>query len=167
MRNISKIHYLESQLQEGERYIIPDMYPDYAITNYGRVFSMKVKAGKMGGFLKGSIQHRAKHGEYIIFGLYDKYGKLKNWFAHRLIYYFFGNKALNRGNVIHHIDFNPQNNRIENLMWFENQKAHMDYHDAVGRPLGRKGQNLKRAAQAAAKAAAAQASAEGTGESAA
>lgn len=131
-----KMQCFLSQLQDGEEYVIPKDSSNYAITKFGRVYSTTRKAGKTGGFLPGSIQNREGHLPYIRYGIYDNNGKCKDWFAQRLIYYYFGKKPLQKGNVIHHIDFDPHNNNIDNLMWFENQSEHKAYHEAIGHPIG-------------------------------
>jgi len=65
---------------------------------------------------------------YIVVCIYGNNDKKKYYAIQRLVYKYFGEKPLSKGNVIHHIDFDPQNNHIDNLMWFENQREHKAYH---------------------------------------
>ena len=62
-----------------------------------------------------------------------KYSKTKKgWiFEHRAIVENFIKRALVRGECIHHIDQNKQNNDINNLMIFRNHKEHSAFHNKV------------------------------------
>lgn len=57
--------------------------------------------------------------EYI-----KKRGKLEH---RRVVEEFIGRK-LTKEEVVHHLDFNKQNNSINNLMLFANQKDHASFH---------------------------------------
>jgi hypothetical protein len=48
---------------------------------------------------------------------------------HRLVMESSIGRYLNPKEVVHHIDGNPKNNNIENLMLFANQKEHIKYHN--------------------------------------
>lgn len=51
------------------------------------------------------------------------------WIAkHRLVVEEKIGRLLNNEEVVHHIDFNKENNKPENLMLFPNQKEHMKFH---------------------------------------
>ena len=50
---------------------------------------------------------------------------------HVLITEAFIGRFLRKGEVIHHIDFNPSNNKINNLMVFPNHKEHQSFHNKV------------------------------------
>lgn len=56
-----------------------------------------------------------------------KVGKI--WvLEHRLVVENFIGRLLREEEVVHHINFDKQDNRIENLMIFPNQKAHAAFH---------------------------------------
>jgi hypothetical protein len=40
-------------------------------------------------------------------------------------------RILNKGEVIHHIDSNRENNNIDNLMLFKSQKEHAIFHNKI------------------------------------
>ena len=50
---------------------------------------------------------------------------------HRLVVEAYIGRYLTRSEVIHHIDENKTNNSIENLMLFQNQKAHASFHTKI------------------------------------
>ncbi len=50
---------------------------------------------------------------------------------HRAIVERFINRKLKKEEVVHHIDENKKNNKIENLMLFPTQKEHMQFHCKV------------------------------------
>ena len=47
---------------------------------------------------------------------------------HRVVVEDYIKRALDRKEVVHHLDENKTNNKIENLMIFKNQKEHMKWH---------------------------------------
>jgi len=53
---------------------------------------------------------------------------LKWIFEHRLVCENFIGRELTEEEVVHHIDSNRQNNSINNLMIFPNQKEHAKFH---------------------------------------
>jgi len=62
-----------------------------------------------------------------------KYSKArKGWiFEHRVVVEDFIKRRLRKGECIHHIDKNKQNNKIENLMVFGSNKKHSSFHNKV------------------------------------
>ena len=51
------------------------------------------------------------------------------WIAeHRLVSEEKIKRQLTNEEIIHHLDFDKKNNKIENLMVFKNQKAHQKFH---------------------------------------
>lgn len=51
------------------------------------------------------------------------------WYSqHRWVVEQFIGRKLTSNEVIHHIDFNKENNSISNLMVFANQKEHAEFH---------------------------------------
>jgi hypothetical protein len=55
-----------------------------------------------------------------------------NYFPeHRIIAATILKRGLRKGEVIHHIDINPLNNKPENLYVFPSQKLHKAYHQAL------------------------------------
>ncbi len=79
-------------------------YPDYKISNYGDIYSLKIKKN-----LKNTINA----GGYKTISLSNNNNK-KNFLVHRLVYDTFNN-ITDLTKVIDHIDRNKLNNHIENL----------------------------------------------------
>jgi hypothetical protein len=86
---------------------IIDDFPDYQISNFGRVKSLKFGKEKIKKLL---IDHKG----YLYTKLWTN-GKNKNKKVHILIYESFNNYKLKSNECIHHIDFNTENNSIDNL----------------------------------------------------
>lgn len=83
-------------------------YPNYLISNYGRLYSLNVKR-----FLYKGIDN---HG-YTRFKIY-KNGKEKKISGHRLVAFaFVTNPQPDKFNTVNHIDENPLNNKWTNLEW--------------------------------------------------
>lgn len=55
----------------------------------------------------------------------------KYFMEHRLIVEKKIGRKLLKSERVHHIDSNKQNNKIENLMVFKNNKAHSSFHNKV------------------------------------
>lgn len=97
-------------------------YPDYYISNLGRVKSMKRGKEKI---LKPGISR-----EYYVINLCQG-GKVKKWFLHRLV----GEAFLENPNnypIINHKNQIKTDNRVENLE-FCTQKYNVNYGDAIQR----------------------------------
>ena len=56
------------------------------------------------------------------------YPKYYGAHEHRIVAERMLGRPLKPGEVVHHIDFNKRNNDPSNLMVFENQKKHMEWH---------------------------------------
>ena len=64
--------------------------------------------------------------------LFQKMYKLiKGVLEHRIIVSKFIGRFLYDEEVVHHIDKNKKNNKIENLMLFENQSKHKKFHNKI------------------------------------
>lgn len=76
---------------------------------------------------------KIKSGYVLIYKPSHKYSQTKNgWiFEHRAIVEDFIKRSLKKGECIHHIDENKQNNNIENLMLFKNHGEHSSFHNKV------------------------------------
>ena len=93
---------------DGEIWKIIENFPDYEVSNQGRVKSLK--------FGKEIILTPGKNKGYLIVKLY-KNGKKYNKTVHRLVLKAFKpNEDLNK-NECNHIDGNKTNNCVENLEW--------------------------------------------------
>ena len=74
-----------------------------------------------------------KKGYVLILKPDHKYSKTKNgWIPkHRAVTEDFIKRRLKKGECVHHIDFNKQNNKISNLMIFKSHKAHSSFHNRI------------------------------------
>lgn len=82
-------------------------YPDYQVSNYGRIWSKKTQR-----YLKQQLK---KNGYYNV-GLYAINGKMKKERVHRLVALAFVDNPHNY-TVVNHIDGDKTNNKAENLEW--------------------------------------------------
>jgi len=99
-----------------------------------------LKHGKKTQFTKGHVAEKNynwKGGKmldkdgYVLIRVYDPRPNIpKNGYIreHRLVMEKHLNRFLNKKEQVHHINGNKQDNRIENLKLFANQKEHWDYH---------------------------------------
>ena len=83
---------------------------------------------------KGGITHKRCHGNYlgeILVRCPEEYKEMsrKSGYIseHRLIMSINIGRLLTKDEVVHHIDHNPKNNNIENLMLFKNNREHKIY----------------------------------------
>ena len=78
---------------------------------------------------------RRKHGYgYILIYMPNHPAANKNYvLEHRVVMEKHIGRYLYSHEIVHHINFNPTDNRIENLMLFKSRKAHMDYHREIGK----------------------------------
>ena len=105
----------------------------FVITSSGKN-PKKAVYGENNGYWKGGITYKRPKGNYT--GV--KYVKCPDEYLqmarkdgyimeHRLVMAKHLNRLLTRTEVVHHIDHNPANNNIENLMLFENNSLHKKY----------------------------------------
>lgn len=93
----------------------------YRVSNFGRVLSMH------SGVLKPQTNN---HGYQYV---YLKYGGPGKTYIHRLVAKeFIPNKDPEVNTVVNHIDFNPKNNRVDNLEWTTN-KGNVHHSILAGR----------------------------------
>ncbi|MCX2745912.1 NUMOD4 domain-containing protein [Mangrovivirga sp. M17] len=106
--------------EEWKKLTFDDIHPDehYEISNYGRVKSYKTK--KEGAIIKGS---RIKG--YRTITVKRDSGKLISKYIHKLVAeHFIPNNDPTRINVIH-LDYNKENNYINNLKWATREETGM------------------------------------------
>lgn len=94
-------------------------YPDYEVSNMGRVKSLPRNSTK-GGILKPQTYSKG----YLRIGL-SKNGKVKHFLVHRLVCFAFIPNPQNYP-IINHKDENPSNNHVDNLEWC-NHSYNMNY----------------------------------------
>ena len=100
-----------------------ESYPNYMVSNHGRVYS--IKSNKL---LKGNVNKRG----YVIFNLY-KNSKAINMKAHRLVaLHFIDNPE--KLKILNHKDENKQNNHYSNLEWCTHS-YNLNYGDAQKRRI--------------------------------
>ena len=95
-------------IHETERYTTIDAFPDYQITSYGRVLSLKH------GKLK-ELKQRKNNWQYYYVNLW-KNGKMFSKTVHRLVAQAFIPNPEHKAQV-NHIDEDVTNNHISNLEW--------------------------------------------------
>ena len=96
---------------EGEVWKTIEEYPNYIISNMGRVFSTANNK-----LLKPYSSPFKKSIGYFRVKLKNKIGEVKNIFLHRVVAVAYVENTENKP-IIHHIDHNGFNNRADNLMW--------------------------------------------------
>lgn len=109
--------------QEHEKWVIIGDYPDYQVSNLGRVKSIKFGKERI---LGGSTD---KDGYKIL--LCRKNGKYKGYKIHRLVALYFINNPRNKPQV-NHLDSDKTNNNVLNLEWCTNDE---NVHHAVSMGL--------------------------------
>lgn len=57
------------------------------------------------------------------------YPKIKGRHEHRIVAEMKIGRPLKKGEVVHHVDGNIQNNKPDNLMVFKSQKEHIEWHN--------------------------------------
>ena len=92
----------------------------YEVSNLGRVRSndSEVKRCKSGHFVKSGRILRPQINNHGYLYVHLKYGGLGKAYIHRLVAEaFVHNSNPDVNTVVNHIDFNPKNNRADNLEW--------------------------------------------------
>ncbi len=90
----------------------------------------KAEVGVLSPGWKGGKQ---KHGRYIKLNI----GRNKRDFEHRLIMENKIGRKLMRGEVVHHINGDPKDNRIENLVLCKTHGQHTKLYHPLNRVLGK------------------------------
>jgi len=112
-KNLKKINRTDmfkvenhQELDKNKEWKINKDYPDYKISNYGDIFS--IKSNKI-------LKTRKNFHKYFIIKLINKNNERNELMVHRLVYDTFKILSGNNNLVIDHIDRNPSNNYIDNL----------------------------------------------------
>lgn len=102
-----------------------DGYPDYQVSNLGRVRSFK---GLSPLILKQAVKkdHKRKKPEYLRVSLRDDLGVAKNKRVHRLVLEAFVGPAPSQKHMGAHIDGNSRNNWLQNLKWATQKENEAD-----------------------------------------
>ena len=106
---------------------IPGYEGLYAVDEYGNVYSLVQGRSRRKGILR-SYQNTAG---YLKVNLYDKNGKCKKKYVHRLVAEAFIPNPLHKPNV-NHKDCNVKNNSVDNLEWCT-QSENILYCSRLGR----------------------------------
>ena len=115
-------------------------FPKGHKTNIGRKQTKETKI-KRHLYVKGSDHQNWKGGRSILPSGYVRvncpshpYCSKRKWvYEHRLVMESHLGRHLLQTEVVHHINNIKEDNRIENLMLFSNDKEHQSYHKGVGR----------------------------------
>jgi len=103
----------------------------------GWTHSGSFKKGHKGYSGNGEANSNWKGGIKLLRGYIQIYepehpSAVKNYvYEHRLVVEEYIGRRLTKEEVVHHIDENRSNNKIENLMLFENNKTHMSFHTKI------------------------------------
>lgn len=65
---------------------------------------------------------------YVLMRVVSQGGKMTEVREHRLIMKHYLGRKLSSAEIVHHIDGDTKNNRLDNLMLFPNHRAHRNYH---------------------------------------
>lgn len=98
----------------------------YAIDIEGNVYSLIQKGSRRKRILK---QYSNENG-YMKVNLYDKFGKCKKKYIHRLVAEAFIPNPSNKP-IVNHLDCNVKNNNVNNLEWCT-QKENIQYCMRMG-----------------------------------
>lgn len=74
-----------------------------------------------------------RKGYVLIYTLNHKYSKpRKGWiYEHRAVVENFIKRRLKKGECVHHLDENKENNKISNLMLFKSHREHSKFHTKI------------------------------------
>lgn len=84
----------------------------YEVSHDGRVFSILQTTSRRIGELKPYVNE----GGYLRVNLYNRFGKVKKYYVHRLVALHFINQEKGK-NVVNHINGDKSNNHVANLEW--------------------------------------------------
>lgn len=98
-------------MSKTERWKTIKEFPDYKISNHGKVYSFKKNSTRI-------LKNRVSSKGYAFVYLTNSIGS-KNLKVHRLVAQYFLSNLKNK-EVVNHKDFNKMNNRVNNLEWMSN-----------------------------------------------
>ncbi len=112
-----------------DRYVAPSSFCNNTFEFCSRTCKGKYQVGDKhplwkGGTFSDGKGYRKVHAKNHPFA--DNHGAI---FEHRHIMEQSIGRLLNKSEVVHHINDNPSDNRIENLMLFKNQAEHKKFHE--------------------------------------
>lgn len=106
---------------DGEQWKTLDEYPNYIISNMGRIFSKNKNR-----LLKPYFCPYKKNKLYYYVSLTNKYGKSIRIKLHKIVAMAFSPNVDSK-KIVHHIDGNELNNKADNLVWLT-AAEHMEIH---------------------------------------
>ena len=120
-----------TSLQSGEQIKEIEGYPDYFVTSFGRVLSVRALGNTKGAKQTPlrEIQLSFGTGRYHYANIFNENGFRHSLRVNRLVYQYFNPKGepLKEGFVIDHIDHNKINNNITNLRQITHSENTVSY----------------------------------------
>ncbi len=113
---------------DGEIWKTIKEYPEYQVSNLGRIKSFKQDK------INGKIRKQNKSTGYFQVDL-SKNGISKPKKVHILVYETFNNYKLKDDDRIHHVDKNPENNIFENLKLMVESEHNSFHHRGMNNPM--------------------------------
>lgn len=106
----------------------------YQVSNWGRVKSLE-RYDALGRLVEEKILKEIINSSGHLHVILSKNGVEKHYYIHQLVANAFLPNIENKP-IVHHIDHNPQNNNVENLIWLtkkEHSAEHPERNEAIGK----------------------------------
>ena len=110
-------------------------FPNYWISNYGKIISFKRNKN-------GTILKNKKYKKHYYVRLYKNNKSFKKY-IHILVYENFHDYKLKKNECIHHVDQDPENNYVDNLKLMTKSKHHSLHNSGINNPMFGKNHSQK------------------------